>query len=711
MKSDSPVSEKQQDLLERYGFAQEIVSGILKTFQSGQPSIAMGINGEWGSGKSSILEFIKQEISIQTSEEKYKTVPFDFNPWIFSGQEDLQRAFLTQLGVKLGAINPALKELGEDLELFASLLEVPNSINPDLTSKTLIGAVLKFFRKVNRKFTKTKTITGLKEKIDEELNNSHIKVFVFIDDIDRLIPSEVMEVLRLVKLNANFKNTFFFLAYDKEVIYKSITSEIKIGGEKFLDKIIQVDYTLPKVTKDTIEGLFVANLDQLSQIHQFTFDKTQISRLWKDGLNGYYTNLRNIYRLINAFSIRYEPIKNDINVIDFIVIESIRLFDFSIYEWLLENKNQLILGRENEIDLLLKKKRTPLHEVIDENLKTNEVNIKKCTRYLILSIFDSLHYPEIHFGEGEIDPLKAEREKRVVHPDYFDHYFTFKVSLQNIPQAVIDSFIAAGDRTKETILDNYHNPLFPVLLTRILFSTKSSQINQDFFKFFLDYSDSRTLEDSNFSKYNRSGMWEVLSLLNDISKQVGHSYFYHELFENPNSFSRFYLLSTLKKRIDKKDDIDPVKDFPDELIIGQETRIEKQHLELLNRISEKYLNAPFEHEIFRINDFLRTLFVYEKQSYQSYIAKYLVEDDTSILLFHCSLTFVGMGGFTSYFIQDEHHILPEMTINIFDERLSKIALDTYLGKKKEILALFYKLKEKGFPKYLSYTIDLKEVRL
>ena len=711
MKSDSPVSEKQQDLLERYGFAQEIVSGILKTFQSGQPSIAIGINGEWGSGKSSILEFIKQEISIQTSEDKYKTIPFDFNPWIFSGQEDLQHTFLTQLGVQLGAINPAFKDIGDDIELLSSLLEVPNSVNPDLTSKTLIGIVLKFIRKANRRFTKTKTVTELKDKIDNELNDSQIKVFVFIDDIDRLIPSEVMEVLRLVKLNANFKNTFFFLTYDKEVIYKAITSEIKIGGERFLDKIIQVDYTLPKVTKDTLEGLFLSNLAQLSQKHQFSLDKIQMGRIWRDGLKGYYTNLRNIYRFINAFSIRYEPIKNDINVIDFITLESIRLFDFSLYEWLFEHKHELTLDRHNSIDFLFTKSKKPFHEEIKENEQLQKLEIKKDAQQLIISIFNSIHYPEPYFGEEDIDKSKAEREKRAVHPDYFEHYFTFKISLQNIPQSVIDSFITADHITKESILDEFHNPLFPVLLTRILFNTDPTNVNQHFYEFFLDYSDSRKLEDSSFNKFGLSGMWDVLSLLNDMSKLIGYSHFYKELFEKAESFSRFYLISTLRKRIEKKSDIDAVKDFPEEILLGQETRILGKHHELLLQFADKYLQSPFDVEQFRVRDYLKSLATHEKTKYTEYLEKYLADDETSILLFYCSLTQVGMGGFISYFIQDEKYILPEMTIKRFDERLSKIDFEAYDGHHKDFLKLFFHMKSHNFPIHISYTIDLKEVRI
>ena len=79
----------------------------------------------------------------------------------------------------------------------------------------IVGGGTKVLKKIGERVSKEPSIQSLKERIDDVLKNSTTKVFIIIDDIDRLLPKEIANIFRLIKLNANFKNTFFFLAYDK----------------------------------------------------------------------------------------------------------------------------------------------------------------------------------------------------------------------------------------------------------------------------------------------------------------------------------------------------------------------------------------------------------------------------------------------------------------------------------------------------------------
>jgi len=113
MRTDSPIKTIDEDLLGRYPFAKDIVAGLLNGFENGQDSIAVGINGAWGSGKSSILQFIETEIQLQTKTETTENIILRFNPWLFTGQADLQKSFLTQLGIQLRTVNQEFKKLRE----------------------------------------------------------------------------------------------------------------------------------------------------------------------------------------------------------------------------------------------------------------------------------------------------------------------------------------------------------------------------------------------------------------------------------------------------------------------------------------------------------------------------------------------------------------------------------------------------------------------
>lgn len=710
MKTDAPIKEKSQDLLDRYSFAQQIAKGVLNSFLNGQPSVTIGINGEWGSGKTSLLEFVKKEIEGAGNASK-ETILFEFNPWVFSGQEDLQKYFLNQLGSKLRTVNPKLKKAADYIALGSSLLGIANTYNPEPISKSILDGATQATNKIMEEVKKDPSLLSLKSKIDNILAKEKIRLFIFIDDLDRLTPEEVLDVFRLIKLNANFTNTVFFVAYDRNAVVQAISEKLQVDGAKYVEKIIQLDYTLPKLSMDVVETLFFQYLENLGKELDFQYDIKQIGRLWKGGLSGYFTNLRHIYRFYNAFRFRFNSIKLDVNVVDFIALESIRLFDYPAYEWIFNHKMDLIVDREMNFELMTSEIKQPLSTRLKENKELKDLKVYENTIDVIVTIFDSIHFPQVFLGDLEFDKVKLEREKRLVHPDFFEHYFTFRVSNSNIPQSIIDSFIHADEPRKIAYLNEYQNKTFQVFLTRLMFSLQEKDIHQNLYTFFLDYSDAQKLEDKYLGIHNQNGLFLVLVLLNEMSKQYGYDRYYNELFQSKNSYSRFYLLGMLRNRIKKSSHIDPVQDFPESLITGNESKIEDKYKEMLISITKEYFKSPLLQPLYKINSLLRELNANDKKAYDKLIVKFLKNDELAILLFMCSLTEISGLGDLAFFIQDEKYILPDMTIKVFDDRLSSIPLRKYKGQNKEFLGIFYELKKKDFPKYFAYTKKLKEVNL
>ena len=79
---------------------------------------------------------------------------------------------------------------------------------------------------------------------------------VLIDDIDRLEPAEIREVVRLVRLTSDLPNVIFLLAYDRGHVAKSLgTSESE--GLRYLEKIVQVSYQLPLVRESILPEMFL----------------------------------------------------------------------------------------------------------------------------------------------------------------------------------------------------------------------------------------------------------------------------------------------------------------------------------------------------------------------------------------------------------------------------------------------------------------------
>ena len=115
LSADRPQTDPAQDLFGYAPFAGTLTKALCN-YGSSDP-LVLGLYGAWGSGKSTILKFICH--NLEAMPKKERPIVIEFNPWWFSGQEHLARAFLGQLQAVLPDKNEAFKELGEMLGNFS----------------------------------------------------------------------------------------------------------------------------------------------------------------------------------------------------------------------------------------------------------------------------------------------------------------------------------------------------------------------------------------------------------------------------------------------------------------------------------------------------------------------------------------------------------------------------------------------------------------
>ncbi|MBL4710429.1 MAG: hypothetical protein JKY48_18520, partial [Flavobacteriales bacterium] len=172
MRTDTHLNVK--DDLNRYQFAKTLVKGLLSSFENGQESLVVGLNGEWGLGKSTLLEYIKCEIEEQTKEVDSRNFIVDFNPWSTSNQVNIQEEFFKVLGEKLGNYNVQLEQAKTDFRNLAETATEVNKVNPDVTTKFGVGTI----SSIIKKFTREQSTSKLKKEVDERLEDDNIKLFI-----------------------------------------------------------------------------------------------------------------------------------------------------------------------------------------------------------------------------------------------------------------------------------------------------------------------------------------------------------------------------------------------------------------------------------------------------------------------------------------------------------------------------------------------------
>jgi hypothetical protein len=445
--ADSPIIHESQDRLRRNPFIESLYEEI--TSLSFEDSFCFGLYGSWGEGKTSVLRLLKNKLK----ENKNITL-FEFDPWYLTSKEVILKNFLEGLQWKLRPIPKEFKNIFKNY--FRKLSSVGIS-------------AFGFGFQAGWNSVKSET-SELKKKINDFLfKKFKKKIVVFIDDVDRLQPEEILQVFKLVKLVADFKHTIFVLSMDVIFVKKALKSQ-KIDVE-YIDKIVQKPVPLPKIEKDDIDNFLGEELNAL-----FKKLKIEDQKLKKELENFFFIyqkyagnlfiTLRNVKRYVNSLSSSLIPIVDEVQLFDFIILEIIKVFAPILYDNIYENWWFYVeerYPRERNYNPLLwqysqddQKKLEAIKDHIEELLSKQPR--KEVFRNLLGVLFPNVNNAfKLYnsFSEGAI----ARQEKRI-YSTSFPKYFTLKVPSSEIPDALVNQIVSSWsnvppDKLTEVITETF----------------------------------------------------------------------------------------------------------------------------------------------------------------------------------------------------------------------------------------------------------------
>jgi len=229
---DVPIQIHDNDALGLSDYAKALSAFIL----SADTPITIGIHGDWGSGKSSLMYLIEQKMKADCD----KVYSLWFNAWQFS-----QFNMGEQLSLSL------LSHFIDEIERFGG------------TQPSLEAA-----KKALMAGTSSKNIRDLKREISnlvaETLINENNRIIVFIDDIDRLEPEKALDLLETLKLFLDLKGCVFVLACDYQVIAQGLKQKFNLSENDlkgFFEKMIQVPFNMP-VSQYNAQDFLTTMLDE-----------------------------------------------------------------------------------------------------------------------------------------------------------------------------------------------------------------------------------------------------------------------------------------------------------------------------------------------------------------------------------------------------------------------------------------------------------------
>lgn len=268
--------------------------------------VTVGVFGDWGSGKSSILKILYENLRAEkVGELKNNTLVLYFNGWVFEGYDDAKAALLESIieqfdkHKKIGSlIKDETKKLFKSVKwmrvmglgfkkivlpattayftggtsLIPFLARELSSLKPEEIAKKISDGKVEDYLKGLVKESpedETKLVREFREDFKSMIDKSKIsKLVVIIDDLDRCTHERIIENLEAIKLFLNVDKTAFVIGADPRIVrhaieYRYRTAERGLGGDPenknqrivsdYLEKLIQIPYTLPRLSDHEVE--------------------------------------------------------------------------------------------------------------------------------------------------------------------------------------------------------------------------------------------------------------------------------------------------------------------------------------------------------------------------------------------------------------------------------------------------------------------------
>src|SRR3990167_4888183 len=365
---DKPIETEKDDFLGRKRFSQHLGKALLDWKE--KESLVIALYGEWGSGKSSVINLASG--NIKKSDHENKPTIIEFNPWIFSEEDSMGEHFFNEIAKELEIRNDTKKDkrIAKKLKFYASLLSLTPEENllAGLSSKVLLvlgligisssqiiswlnipsnwiqnallsgGFLLVLVELFKGYLAKVANYFEKKELIDRQK-----KLVIVIDDIDRLNQSEIRQIFRLIRVNADFPNTIYLLAFDRKIIEKNLEEQVGVSGKDYLNKIVQVNFDVPFAKPSKISTFLFKELDRILSVlpesaqKYFGHNEPYWPNVYHSGFKNYFKNIRDVKRFASSLEFNisqmYQGEIMEVNPIDFIAIEAIRVFapDFYLF--------------------------------------------------------------------------------------------------------------------------------------------------------------------------------------------------------------------------------------------------------------------------------------------------------------------------------------------------------------------------------------------
>jgi hypothetical protein len=334
---------------------------IVKMITQSHPKFSIGIYGEWGTGKTTLMKVVEEKLNNQNN-----ILTVWFNAWRYEREDQFAIvALLKTIAYAMGEhriykrLKPillnAVKIIGKGF-----LSEIASRYIGEKGVEEFKAQVLPKMDFLSELDKDTIYFDGI-YKIENEMRRimheyPSSRVVVFIDDLDRCSPKKALEVFESIKVFLGLDGFVYVVGLSHLTISKLITAEYKesgIKGEQYIKKIIQIPIILPEWNTVDVGRLITDFLDKNLINEKYKYIINNNSRLISEVVEN---NPREVKRFINNFIVAYEinSSSKEIDATQLLLVQALNVRWGSFYRILVrstkEFRNEIAKYTEMDTD-------------------------------------------------------------------------------------------------------------------------------------------------------------------------------------------------------------------------------------------------------------------------------------------------------------------------------------------------------------------------
>jgi len=391
-----------------------------------------------------------------------------------------------------------------------------------------VAQTAKFGWSLFRRFrpTRRRSVGELKAAINGALNRSGTKLLIILDDVDRLNATEIRQVFQLIKLNANFSNTVFLVAFDRRPVEKALLDVAPGPPREYLEKIVQVGFDLPPLQGTRLTEIIIGDFNELLGRLGRNIDEQRFGNMFQEGFRESFRTIRDVKRYFNVLRLALTLVHGDTDFTDLAAVQALAVFYPDIYS-AIERNPDLFCGIWSRY---AQPKPKELKQTYDQLFSTVDADKRKLAASICGFLFPKFaseygeSYNMTYSPEAEADWRKA---KRIASRKYFPYYFQLAVPDTEVSQSEVDKAMQSAssveDFTKTLAEYKASNRLSPFLdqLRDSLTPLGSAELKTILRAVFV-FGDEVSTESPEglglITEHTRIGTWLVLDVLDRLHK-------------------------------------------------------------------------------------------------------------------------------------------------------------------------------------------------